>query len=144
MQRFITTCWQVTICEPMLYQLPYCLDLEVAFQTSLDFNEKKGEIIKMFVVWRAWEMLSKLTKKNLKITPTYLLNYVHVISADVDLGLQVKWRSPRWPHLTFQGVVSTHRKQAAMNPRTMLWFRSFLSCLQWGGCKCRSLWHPQM
>lgn len=33
-------------------------------------------------------------RKTLKITPTYLPNYVHVISADVDLGLQVKWRSP--------------------------------------------------
>lgn len=33
-------------------------------------------------------------RKTLKITPTYLPNYVYVISADVDLGLQVKWRSP--------------------------------------------------
>lgn len=131
-------------CEQMLYQLPYYLYLEVVFQTLLDFNEKRRNYQNVCSLKGLGNAIKiNFLRKPLKISPTYLLNYVHVISAAVDLSLLVKWHSPRWPHLTLQGVVLTHRKQAAMNPRTMLWFRSFLSCLQWGGCKCRCLRHIQ-
>lgn len=70
----------------MLYHLPYCLYLEVVFQTSLDFNEKKRRNYQNVCSLKGLGNVIKINflGKTLKISPTYLLNYVCVISAAVD------------------------------------------------------------